>query len=132
VKRHPWLELGRIPAGRYDLERPTPSLKPTPCWRNRCPDLKNSLPTAALSTPRHLAQSASAGAATAGSDQASRGRRQDISINSISAASALPNANVSQNDLLNPRRWHLRRHRIELHYAFISYWRPGGDAANRY
>jgi TRAP transporter TAXI family solute receptor len=25
VKRHPWLELGRIPAGRYDLERPTPS-----------------------------------------------------------------------------------------------------------
>jgi hypothetical protein len=26
VKRHPWLELGRIPAGRYDLERPTPSM----------------------------------------------------------------------------------------------------------
>jgi hypothetical protein len=26
VKRHPWLELGRIPAGRYDLERPTPSI----------------------------------------------------------------------------------------------------------
>ena len=25
AKRHPWLELGRIPAGRYDLERPTPS-----------------------------------------------------------------------------------------------------------
>ena len=25
VTRHPWLELGRIPAGRYDLERPTPS-----------------------------------------------------------------------------------------------------------
>jgi TRAP-type uncharacterized transport system substrate-binding protein len=25
VKRHPWLELGRIPAGRYDLEHPTPS-----------------------------------------------------------------------------------------------------------
>jgi uncharacterized protein len=26
VKRHPWLDLGRIPAGRYDLERPTPSV----------------------------------------------------------------------------------------------------------
>ncbi len=25
VKRHPWLELGRIPTGRYNLERPTPS-----------------------------------------------------------------------------------------------------------
>jgi hypothetical protein len=26
VRRHPWLDLGRIPAGRYDLERPTPSV----------------------------------------------------------------------------------------------------------
>jgi TRAP-type uncharacterized transport system substrate-binding protein len=26
VKRHPWLGLGSIPAGRYDLERPTPSV----------------------------------------------------------------------------------------------------------
>ncbi len=25
VKRHPWLELGRIPAGRYDVERPIPA-----------------------------------------------------------------------------------------------------------
>jgi TRAP transporter TAXI family solute receptor len=25
VKRHPWLELGRIPAGRYDVKRPIPS-----------------------------------------------------------------------------------------------------------
>ena len=24
VKRHPWLDLGHIPAGRYDLERPVP------------------------------------------------------------------------------------------------------------
>jgi TRAP-type uncharacterized transport system substrate-binding protein len=24
VKRHPWLELGRIPVGRYDLQRPIP------------------------------------------------------------------------------------------------------------
>jgi TRAP-type uncharacterized transport system substrate-binding protein len=26
AKRHPWLGLGSIPAGRYDLERPTPSV----------------------------------------------------------------------------------------------------------
>ncbi len=26
TKRYPWLGLGRIPAGRYDLERPTPSV----------------------------------------------------------------------------------------------------------
>jgi TRAP-type uncharacterized transport system substrate-binding protein len=26
VKRHPWLELGRIPAGLYDVERPTPAV----------------------------------------------------------------------------------------------------------
>jgi hypothetical protein len=26
VKRHPWLSLGSIPAGRYDLERPTPAV----------------------------------------------------------------------------------------------------------
>jgi TRAP-type uncharacterized transport system substrate-binding protein len=25
VKRHPWLDIGHIPAGRYDLERPSPS-----------------------------------------------------------------------------------------------------------
>ncbi len=25
IKRHPWLEIGHIPAGRYDLERPAPS-----------------------------------------------------------------------------------------------------------
>jgi TRAP-type uncharacterized transport system substrate-binding protein len=25
IKRHPWLEIGHIPAGRYDLERPSPS-----------------------------------------------------------------------------------------------------------
>jgi hypothetical protein len=50
--------------------RMLPTLMQTACWRNRCPDLKNSLPTAALSTPRRLAQNASAGAATAGSDHA--------------------------------------------------------------
>src|SRR5262249_39774999 len=26
VARHPWLGLGRIPAGRYDLVRPTPAV----------------------------------------------------------------------------------------------------------
>lgn len=26
VARHPWLSLGRIPAGRYDLVRPTPAV----------------------------------------------------------------------------------------------------------
>jgi hypothetical protein len=62
--------------------RMPPTLKPTPCWWVRCPDLN---PTAALPTPRRLAQNASAGAATAGSDQASPGRRHDISINSISS-----------------------------------------------
>jgi TRAP-type uncharacterized transport system substrate-binding protein len=25
IKRHPWLDIGHIPAGRYDLERPSPS-----------------------------------------------------------------------------------------------------------
>ena len=45
--------------------RMLPTLKPTPRWRNRCPDLKNSLPTAALATPCRLAENASAGAGMA-------------------------------------------------------------------
>jgi hypothetical protein len=60
----------------------TRRMPPRLCWRNRSPHLDN------FSAPCRFAENASAGAAMAGSDQASAGRRHDISINSISAATA--------------------------------------------
>jgi hypothetical protein len=84
----PWNRFRKSPAcigepiGGCATRRMLPTLMQTACWRNRCPHLDN------FSAPCRLAENASAGAAMAGSDQASPGRRHDISINSNSAAPA--------------------------------------------
>jgi hypothetical protein len=57
------------PIGGCATRRMLPTLMQTACWRNRCPHLDN------FSAPCRLAENASAGAAMAGSDQASPGRR---------------------------------------------------------
>jgi hypothetical protein len=68
------------PIGGCATRRMPPRLKRTTCWRNRSPHLDN------FSVPCRLAENASAGTAMAGNDQASPGRQNDISNNSISAA----------------------------------------------
>jgi hypothetical protein len=81
----------------------------------RCPALMNSLPTAALLTPRRVAQKAPAQASRRrGSDQAYPGRRHDVSVNSISYQPHRPNrpcpTPTSRGKSILRRR-HLRRHR---------------------
>ena len=49
----------------YASRRVLPTMMQRACWRNRCPDLKNSLLSAALSTRPRLAENADAGAAMA-------------------------------------------------------------------